>query len=105
MKPLPRRSPPPAPSEHIWTFLTNHAHVLLCLSRNPDSTLRQVAGDVGITERAVQRIVADLEEAGVLKRQRRGRQNRYTINRRAPLRHPIESHRTVADLIDLIESG
>ncbi len=85
-----------------WTFLTNHAHVLLCLTRNPVGRLRDVAIQVGITERAVQRIVADLEEAGVLCRTRDGRRNIYEIRGERPLRHPVEAHRTVDDLIAAI---
>ncbi|MCA9412533.1 MAG: winged helix-turn-helix transcriptional regulator [Candidatus Omnitrophica bacterium] len=87
-----------------WTFLTNHAHVLILLSRNPSLVLREVAVEVGITERAVQRIIADLEEAGVLQREKVGRQNRYRILPDKPLRHPIEAHRKVDDLLNLINS-
>jgi DNA-binding transcriptional ArsR family regulator len=85
-----------------WTFLTNHAHVLLCLTRDPAARLRDVAEQVGITERAVQRIVAELEEAGVLCRMRDGRRNHYEIRGDRPLRHPVESHRMVGDLIAAI---
>lgn len=82
-----------------WTFLSNHAHVLICLHLNPDTVLREVAARVGITERAVQGIVADLEEAGVLVRRKEGRRNHYEIDASRPLRHPIEAHRKVADLL------
>lgn len=92
-----------APAES-WTFLTNHAHVLLLLAQNPEELLRQVAARVGITERAVQRIVADLEAARVLERAKVGRRNRYTIHGHVRLRHPIEAHRSVGDLIDLVSS-
>lgn len=85
-----------------WTFLTNHAHVLFCLAKDPEIRLRDVADRVGITERAVQRIVTELETAGFITRQRNGRRNRYTVHRHNPLRHPIESHRTVDDLLALI---
>lgn len=85
-----------------WTFLTNHSHVLICLARDPLRRLRDVAEEVGITERAVQRIVADLEAAGVLIRERDGRRNHYTIRADQPLRHPIESHRTIGDVLDLL---
>jgi DNA-binding transcriptional ArsR family regulator len=84
-----------------WTFLTNHSHVLICLGREPDLRLRDVAERVGITERAVQRIVADLEEAGILTRMRDGRRNRYEVHAEKPLRHAVESHRTVGDLLRL----
>ncbi|MDH4065284.1 MAG: MarR family transcriptional regulator [Acidobacteriota bacterium] len=85
-----------------WTFLTNHGHVLLCLARSPALRLRDVAQEVGVTERAVQRIVADLEEAGYLIRRRAGRQNEYEIDARQPMRHPVEAHRTVGSLIALL---
>ncbi len=85
-----------------WTFFSNHAHVLLCLHRDPDVLLREVALEVGITERAVQKIVAELEEAQVVKRTRVGRRNHYVIRKRSKLRHPIESHRSVADLLEFV---
>ncbi|MBT5925519.1 MAG: winged helix-turn-helix transcriptional regulator [Verrucomicrobia bacterium] len=85
-----------------WTFLSNHTHVLACLARNPDIVLREVSYEVGITERAVQRIVQELVEEGVLKRQKLGRQNHYMINRGFRLRHAIERHRTIGNLLDFI---
>ncbi len=85
-----------------WTFLTNHAHVLAVLDSNPEIVLRQVAVLVGITERAVQRIIQDLEEGGFVKRERVGRQNRYRVRKGRSLRHPIEAHRTIGDLLNLI---
>lgn len=88
-----------------WTFFTNHSHVLFSLARNPEETLREVAAGVGITERAVQRIVGELEEAGVLTRERNGRRNRYTIDPDVRLRHPIEGHCRLADLIELVVSA
>jgi DNA-binding Lrp family transcriptional regulator len=92
--------PPPAPRQ--WTFLSNHAHVLVCLARNPDTRLRDVAGHVGITERAVQKIVGDLEAAGILSRHRVGRRNRYRLHLDRPLRHPLEAHRSVRSLLELV---
>lgn len=89
--------------ENHWTFLSNHAHVLLCIFRNPDTRLRDIAVDVGITERAVQRIVVELEEAGVLEREKRGRRNHYLVHGEVPLRHPLEDHRTVDDLLRLLK--
>jgi predicted transcriptional regulator len=86
-----------------WTFLSNHAHVIVCLTQDPKCRLRDVAYRVGITERAVQRIVAELEEAGYITRRREGRQNRYEIHRNQPLRHVIEMHRTVGDLLDSLK--
>ena len=85
-----------------WTFLTNHAHVLLSLAREPEARMREVAVAVGITERAVQRIVADLEDAGYLERIREGRRNRYRLRADLPLRHPVERHRRVRALLDLV---
>lgn len=93
-------SPPSPPSG--WTFLTNHAHVLFCIAKDPEVRLRDVAAQVGITERAVQRIVTDLEGAGYLTVSKEGRRNRYQVHPDAPLRHPIERHRTVRALLDLV---
>ncbi len=85
-----------------WTFLNNHAHVLLCLARDPDMLLREVARLVGITERATQKIVKDLVESRVLLRYKEGRCNRYRINLDHPLRHPLESSRTVGELLTML---
>lgn len=85
-----------------WTFLTNHAHVLIALSANPDLVLREVALRVGITERGVQRIVQDLEDEGFIRREKVGRKNHYQVLTEQPLRHPIEAHRTIGDLLKLI---
>ena len=85
-----------------WTFLSNYSHVLICIVQDPKMRMREVALRVGITERAVQRIIAELEVAGVLKRTRDGRQNTYEIDRNTPLRHPLEAHRTVGDLLEAL---
>jgi DNA-binding MarR family transcriptional regulator len=85
-----------------WTFLTNHAHVLAVLHSDPEKVLREVAIEVGITERAVQRIIQDLEEGGFIERERVGRQNRYRILKGQAFRHPIEAHRKIGDLLKLI---
>ena len=90
-----------SPARH-WTFLSNHAHVLVCLALDPDARLRDVALSVGITERAVQKIVSDLEEAGVIVRERAGRRNSYRLNLEVPLRHALESHKTVGVLLSLV---
>jgi predicted transcriptional regulator len=87
-----------------WTFLANHAHVLVCINRDPTATMRGIAEQVGITERAVQRIVAELVVGGYLERRREGRRNVYVINRDRPLRHPLESSTSVAALLNLIDS-
>jgi len=104
MSPSVKRPRPPAPAAP-WTFLTNHSHVLICLDRDPEARLRDVAAQVGITERAVQKIVADLETAGVLVRERSGRRNRYELRLDLPLRHAVEAHRTVGDLVALARRG
>lgn len=85
-----------------WTFLTNHAHILLCLTKNPNLRTKDLAELVGITERAVQRIIAELTEDGCIDRKRVGRSNTYTIHTEHHLKHPIEAHRTIADLIALL---
>ncbi|MBX3423967.1 MAG: MarR family transcriptional regulator [Pirellulaceae bacterium] len=95
-------SPASVETASRWTFLTNHAHVLIALSANPDLVLRQVALRVGITERGVQRIVQDLEDEGFIRREKVGRKNHYQVLREQPLRHPIEAHRTIGDLLKLI---
>ncbi len=95
-------SVPKTSAIHKWTFLTNHSHVLILLHTNPELVLRQVAIQVGITERAVQRIVQDLEADSYIERERVGRRNHYRVNLDAPLRHPIESHRKIGDLLTLI---
>lgn len=85
-----------------WTFLTNHAHVLALLHASPEMILRDVAAAVGITERAVQHMVHDLVEEGFIEREKVGRRNRYRVIIDQPLRHPIEAHRTIGDLLKLI---
>jgi DNA-binding MarR family transcriptional regulator len=89
-----------APQQSRWTFLTNHALVLLCIARNNMATARQIAGQVGITERAVQRILKDLHDAGYLSHTRHGRQNRYQIRADAPMRHPLQQGRLLGELLD-----
>lgn len=85
-----------------WTFLTNYGHVLLCIASDPSVRLRDVAERVGITERAAQRIVADLIEGGYLESTKNGRRNEYRVNGSLPLRHPIEEKNQVATLLSLI---
>lgn len=86
-----------------WTFLTNHAHVLLCLSRGESLTARELGLRIGITERAVQVILADLTDSGYLKKKKEGRRNLYTVNAKGRLRHPLEAHHTVGQLITALE--
>lgn len=85
-----------------WTLLTNHSHVLVCLANDPSARVRDIAEWVGITERAIQRIIADLEEGGILSRHRDGRRNHYVVHGDMPLRHPLEAHCTVNDLLRLL---
>ncbi len=88
-----------------WTFLTNHAHVLLCVARDPGMRLRDVADVVGITERAAQRIIADLVEGGYLEREREGRRNRYRVNPDAPMRHPMDRDHAVGEILGVLSAG
>lgn len=88
-----------------WTFLTNHAHVLLCLAQDPEIRLSEVAVEVGLTERGVQRIVKELASSGYITRQRIGRRNRYLVHQSRPLRRSIAKHREVGDLLELITSN
>ena len=88
--------------ERSWRFVTNHTQVLLCIARNPEIRLRDVAEHVGITERATQRILADLVDAGFVERERVGRRNRYGINRDIEMRHPAQFGHEVGELLDLL---
>jgi predicted ArsR family transcriptional regulator len=92
----------PKPDLPSWTFLTNHAHVMVALSRDPDLRQRDLSYVVGITPGAVQRILDDLEHAGYLRREKVGRRNHYEIIDRTPLRHPLEGHHTVGELLDML---
>ena len=87
-----------------WTFLSNYAHVLVCLAENPDARLRDVAERVGITERTAQRLISHLDEAGILERVKAGRRNRYLIDTGEHLRHPLESHCSVGELLKMVLS-
>jgi len=87
-----------------WTFLTNHTHVLVCISRNPGATMRSIAEQVGITERAVQRIVGELVEDGYLSRTREGRRNEYYLEVSQPLRHRLERSTRLEDLLLLLNA-
>jgi DNA-binding transcriptional ArsR family regulator len=85
-----------------WTFLTNHAHVLLAIAAEPEARLRDLAARVGITERAAQRIVGELEEAGYLDVRRVGRRNVYRVHANRPMRHPAERHHKVGELLTVL---
>jgi predicted ArsR family transcriptional regulator len=103
----PRKRKPARPEVQrvqTWTFLTNHAHVIVCLARDPTLRIRDLAARVGITERAIQRIIADLEEAGYLTHEREGRRNLYRVRANRPLRHPVQAHQTVAALLQALRN-
>ena len=85
-----------------WTFLTNHTHVLICLARDSDLRIRDLATEVGITERSVQGIIGDLEAAGALRRRREGRRNRYEVIGTLPMRHRVERDHTIGELLDVL---
>jgi DNA-binding IclR family transcriptional regulator len=85
-----------------WTFLTNHAHVLLCVAEEPDARVRDIAHTVGVTERAAQRILTELEEAGYLTRTKDGRRNRYTLNPDVRMRHPMDQEHHIGELVNLL---
>lgn len=85
-----------------WKFLSNHALVLLCIADDPGIRLRDIAGVVGITERATHRIVDELEEGGYISRERRGRRNHYTLQGDLPLRSPLLQNRKLADLLAIL---
>ena len=87
---------------HGWTFLTNHGHVLVCLAREPELRVRDVATRVGITERAAIRIVGDLVAAGYLERRRVGRRNAYALRLDTPMRHPVEAYVPVRALVESV---
>jgi len=88
-----------------FTYLTNHTHVLVTLNANAELRVRDLAAAIGITERAVQRIIADLEAVGVLEREKLGRRNSYQIRREARLRHPLEGHCTVGGLLNWVSKS
>lgn len=89
-------------SDADWTFFSNYAHVLVCLAENPHVRLRDVAERVGITERTAVRLVTQLDEAGIVRRGKEGRRNFYIINMDSHLRHPIEAHCTVGEMLQTI---
>jgi len=91
-----------SPESKSWHFITSHAQVLLCLEHNPDVRLRDIAETVGITERATQRIVTDLVEAGYVTRQRVGRRNHYVLNRNIRMRHPSQFEHEIGELLDVL---
>ncbi len=91
--------------EFRWSCLSNYGLVLIALGQDQELRIRDLAEHVGLTERAVQRIVTELSEAGLVVRRREGRRNLYTLRRGKRLHHPLESHRTVGDLVDTFGAG
>jgi len=91
-------------TETHWTFFSNYAHVLVCLAESPEATLREVAEKVGITERSAQRLISHLDKARILRREKHGRRNSYVIDTSAHLRHPLEEHCTVGEMLETILS-
>ena len=85
-----------------WDFLTNHAHVLVCVARDPGIRLREIAAAVGITERATHRILSELVDQGYVIRERQGRRNRYQVETELPLPHPLAREHGVGDLLDVL---
>jgi DNA-binding transcriptional ArsR family regulator len=85
-----------------WDFLTNHAHVLICVAHDPGIRLRDIAAAVGITERAAHRILSELVEEGYVLRERHGRRNRYQVVAGLPLRHPLVGEREVGELLEVL---
>jgi predicted ArsR family transcriptional regulator len=88
-----------------WTFLTNHAHALVCIARDPGLRLRDVAERVGVTERAAQRIVSDLVDGGYLERQKEGRRNTYRVRANRPMRHPVEDGHDVGEILAVLNGA
>jgi predicted transcriptional regulator len=92
-------TPPPVTSASQWTLLTNHGHVLVCIARQPDILLADIAAQVGIRERAAHRIVNELVEAGYLERTKNGRRNHYAVCTDQPMRHPLEEMHNIGELL------
>ncbi len=88
-----------------WTFLTNHAHVLVSLRMDPTLRVRDLADRVGITERAAHRILTDLTRSGYVAKERQGRRNRYRLNLDLPMRHPLERSTPVGDLLEALATS
>jgi DNA-binding MarR family transcriptional regulator len=91
-------------TQRRWDFLTNHAHVLLCVSHDPGIRLRDIATAVGITERGAHKILSELVKEGYVVRERQGRRNRYTVKPELRLRHPLVQEREVGDLLELLSA-
>jgi predicted transcriptional regulator len=86
-----------------WTFFSNHGHAIILLSRQPDLKIREIATEIGLTERAMIRIINDLVAAGYLFVKKSGRRNYYRVNLKGPFRHSIEQSRTIGDVVSLFK--
>jgi hypothetical protein len=93
------------PEQSTWSFLTNHARVLICIARDPGVRLREIGDTVGITERAAHRIVGELAAAGYVSRERTGRRNRYTIRTDLPVPDSLARDRRVGELLAILTAG
>jgi DNA-binding MarR family transcriptional regulator len=91
-----------AKSVTSWSFLTNHAQVLVCIAQDPWIRLREIGEAVGITERAAHRIVSELADAGYISRERHGRRNRYTVQSQLPVPDPVARNQKLGDLLDIL---
>ncbi len=85
-----------------WTFLTNHGRVLAYIAKHPQSTTQEIAQEAGITLRAVQKIITELESRGYIARKKEGRRNRYTVNPLLPMRHRLEREHSVGDILQAL---
>ena len=94
-----------SPETKSWQFLTSHTQVLLCIHRDPEVRLRDIAATVGVTERAAQRIVGDLVESGHITRERVGRRNRYVVNEHEHMRHPSQEEHEIRELLEIMRMG
>jgi hypothetical protein len=99
------QQPPSRVTTKHWDFLTNHAHVMLCVAQDPGMRLRDIAVAVGITERAAHKILSDLVNEGYVERDRVGRRNHYKVKPELPLRHPLVSEREVGELLNVLMSS
>jgi len=102
MNPSSGNTNPSIPRASRWDFLTNHAHVLVCVAHDPGARLRDIAAAVGITERAAHRILSELVADGYVLRERVGRRNRYEVVTKLPLRHPLVQEREVGELLEVL---
>ncbi|NBW73999.1 MAG: MarR family transcriptional regulator [Microbacteriaceae bacterium] len=87
-----------------WTFLSNHGHVLVYLNRNPDARVKEIALEIGITERSTQTILHELEEAGYIIKTKEGRRNHYRVDPEGKFRHPSEKSKSIGQLLEIFNN-